>query len=168
MALPPWVDRPPEVASLLNPAFCGLLCYAAIDGYQSIEAAGMPFSESFLVLPLLLHEPTRQTLPRQIRSPLMSWAAGNPAVRVGMSERIRESADLTREALMFMIAGEAIRISAGGVLLPGRLSPRMSVARNTTPNLDIRERVQQATLVGRLLARAGTPATVLATLGLTP
>ena len=98
----------------------------------------------------------------------MSWASANPAVRVGMSERIRESADLTREALTFMIAGEAISVSAGGVLLPGRVTPRMSVARNSTPNLDIRERVQQATLVGRLLARSGTPATVLATFGLTP
>ena len=168
MALPAWANRPPEVAALLNPAFCGLLCYAAGGGSQSIDAAGMRFSESSLVLPLLLHEPTRQTPPRQIRSPLMSWASANPAVRVGMSERIRESADLTREALTFMIAGEAISVSAGGVLLPGRVTPRMSVARNSTPNLDIRERVQQATLVGRLLARSGTPATVLATFGLTP
>lgn len=168
MALPAWEDRSPEVASLFNPAFCGLLCYAAVKGYQSVDEAGMPFSESFLVLPLLLHEPTRRALPRQIRSPLMSWFSANPALRVGMSERVRQSTDLTREALMFMIAGEAIVISSGGVLLPGRISPRFNVARATTPNLDIRERVQQATLVGRLLARAGTQATVLATIGLTP
>jgi hypothetical protein len=98
----------------------------------------------------------------------MSWISANPALRVGMSERIRESADLTREALMFMIAGEAIVISSGGVLLPGRVAPRMSAARTSTPNLDIRERVQQATLVGRLLARVGAQTTVLTSLGLTP
>jgi len=167
MALPVWEDRPPEVASLLNPAFCGLLCYAAVDGYRSIDSTGMPFSESFLVLPLLLHEPTRLTLPRQIRSPLLSWLLANPAARVGMSERVSESADLTREALMFMIAGEAMIVS-GGHLLPGRVLPRIAAARTNTPNLDIRERVQQSTLVGRLLARAGTPATVLATFGLMP
>lgn len=167
MALPLWEDRPPEVASLLNPAFSGLLCYAAVEDYRSIDATGMPFSISFLVLPLLLHEPTRQSLPSQIRSPLLSWAAANPAVRVGLSERIRESADLTREALTFMIAGEALIVSTGGVLLPGRVAPRRTAAK-TTPNLDIRERFLQAATLGRLLARAGTSATVFATLGLTP
>jgi hypothetical protein len=167
MALPAWEDRPPEVASLLNPAFCGLLCYMAVVDYRAQQPDGMPFSVSFLLLPFLLHEPTRQTLPRQISSPLLSWVAANPEVRVGMSERIRESADLTREALTFMIAGETITIATGGVLLPGRRSPRMTATRNT-PNLDIRERVQHAATLGRLLARSGTPATVFATLGLTP
>jgi hypothetical protein len=166
MALPAWSNRPPEVAALLNPAFCGLLTYAAVDGYLSQRGSGMPFEFTFLVLPLLLHEPTRILLPTSVRTPLASWIAANPVVRMGMGERVRESADLMREALMFMLARQAMALDSG-VVVPGTARPRLTAAR-TSPNIDLRERVQQAALVGRLLSRVGTAATIFAILGLSP
>jgi hypothetical protein len=51
----PWNQRPFEVRNLFNPAFCGMVLFRALHGFEEEDPAGMPFSLSLLVLPLCLH-----------------------------------------------------------------------------------------------------------------
>jgi hypothetical protein len=52
----PWNQRPFEIRNVFNPAFCGLVLFRAMQGYEDEDTRGMPFSLSLLVLPLCLHK----------------------------------------------------------------------------------------------------------------
>ena len=81
-----WDQRPFEIRNLFNPAFCGLVLFRALHGYEEQDARGMPFSLSLLVLPLCLHKDSREVFassPRSYQSsaslrmkPLRSSAVG--------------------------------------------------------------------------------------------
>jgi hypothetical protein len=69
----PWNQRPIEIRNLFNPAFCGLVMHRAMCGYEEEESSpqGVPFSLTFLVLPLCLHKETREVLLKGNRSYLL-------------------------------------------------------------------------------------------------
>jgi Family of unknown function (DUF6521) len=158
-----WTERSPEVAALLNPAFCGVLIQQAVDGFCSQRAEGMPFELAALVLPLVLHRESQEKLPSSIRSPFLSWIAANPALQIGLSARVRASDSIFRESTMFVMLRGLIAVGENGFLVTG--TARMPVARLDS---EIRGLAQAAALVGRLLARTGNSATVYAALGLAP
>jgi hypothetical protein len=54
-----WDHRPFEVRNLFNPAFCGLVLFRALQGYEEENPDGMPFSIALLVLPLCLQKDAR-------------------------------------------------------------------------------------------------------------
>jgi hypothetical protein len=49
-----WDQRPFEMRNLFNPAFCGLVLFRAMQGYEEEDPNGIPFSLSLLVLPSVL------------------------------------------------------------------------------------------------------------------
>jgi hypothetical protein len=161
-----WNDRSPEVAALLNPAFCGVLLYSAIDGHVGIANRTMPFENIFLVLPLVLHAPTRAIFPKQVGSPLQSWVSANPTIRVGLADRIRAATPITREAIIYMVSRDCIVVESGALNV-GTKRPKMSSKKITLVS-DVRGAVQAAAMLGRLLAGAGTSATIYTALGITP
>jgi hypothetical protein len=44
----PWNQRPFEIRNLFNPAFCALILFRALAGYEEESAGGMPFSLTLL------------------------------------------------------------------------------------------------------------------------
>jgi hypothetical protein len=161
-----WSSRSPEVAALLNPAFCGVLLYSAIDAYIGVVKRSMPFENAFLVLPLVLHAPTRAIFPKQVGSPFQSWASGNPALRVGLADRVRAAVPLTREGIMYMVNRHCVVVD-NGALNVGTKKPKMTSNKIKAVD-DVRAAVQAAAMLGRLLAGAGTSATIYTTLGIAP
>ncbi len=75
----PWSERPIEIATLFNPAFCAVLLYDAVKSYESEQNQGMAYPLIFLILPFVLHKETRDALPssrvRQVT--LYQWAEEN-------------------------------------------------------------------------------------------
>ena len=59
-----WDERPNEVKYLLNPAFCGRILFSMINEYQKTANRAVPFPLLFMVLPLILHEDTRNAISR--------------------------------------------------------------------------------------------------------
>ena len=51
-----WNLRPPEIRTLFNPAFCGLVLAQGIKGYNQDTKSPIPFSLTLLILPLCLHK----------------------------------------------------------------------------------------------------------------
>lgn len=109
-----WEKRPAEIANLLNPAFCSVLLRSSIDGFQKEKEYGISYPLLFLVLPLVLHAPTRQTLPKTTQTKLHVWLQNFPEVRVRFVNRTRELVPYTKEALIFGLQTEIIAICNNG------------------------------------------------------
>ncbi len=77
-----WDQRPFEIRNLFNPAFCGLVLFRALHGYEEIDARGMPFSLSLLVLPMCLHKESREVIASNPRSYLLKTTEKNQQIMV--------------------------------------------------------------------------------------
>ncbi len=97
-----WAGRPTELAYNFNPAFCGWLLREAVEGYASVRAVGMPLPLTFLILPVVLHRPTRELVPGAVSTKLHVWLQEHSEVRINFAERTKELAPFTREALLFL------------------------------------------------------------------
>ena len=161
-----WAERSPEIAALFNPAFCGVLLYSAIDGFTGPKRHGMHYGLSFLILPLVLHGPTRESMPKTVATPFHTWVNGSSILRIGLAERVRAATPLTRESIMFMMSRQCVSLQ-GDRLFVGSKRPKMSSTKIVKVD-DVRRAVQAAATLGRLLAGAGTPATIYASVGITP
>ncbi len=58
-----WSDRVVKEANLLNLAFGAVLLAETVAHYDNKAHQGLPFALAFLVLPIILHEKTRRSLP---------------------------------------------------------------------------------------------------------
>jgi hypothetical protein len=166
-----WKDRPQEEASLLNPAFISTGLWSAARGYLKTDVPGrpdaLPFTLAFLVLPLVLHRQTRESLPPSTRTSVAVWASENPVLRARLPERTRTLVPFTRAAMLFGGTHGLLSLSGGDVV------PNESWKRKVTSVLadctdEVRLCIQRADFVGRWLATAGDPLTALSLLGVQP
>lgn len=162
-----WADRSQEERALLNPGFCANLLWHAANGYARDSDNALSFEESFLVLPFVLHRPTRETLPRSIRTSLAVWLDENPLARGRVASRACVLVPFTKEALMFGAVHGLIRLDKGSVWAVAAW--KRSVNRTLTEASDeVKGCAKRATFIGNWFARAGSAATVLALIGVRP
>jgi hypothetical protein len=158
----PWSHRPLEEVGLLNPAFIAVLVNEAAAGHQDEGGAVLPFPLAFLVVRIVVHEPTRAAVPHTVRTAVDTWLQRQPKARVTIPPLAVELVPWVREGIRFGMRRGALRVEGGGVAAaPLRRRPPGS----STPDLDVcRDRARH---VGRWFARAGDPQTTLALWGLT-
>src|SRR4051812_8891000 len=109
-----WESRPREEANLLNPAFCGLIIAQAVEDYVRAIPAGMPFALAFLVLPIVLHKPTRDALPQRTTKAISSWLEENEEYRATFPERAKTLSPYVREALLYDLMHDRLRLNDKG------------------------------------------------------
>jgi hypothetical protein len=162
-----WSERPTEVANNFNPAFCGWLLREAAEGYCSVTPAGLPFPLVFLVLPVVLHRPTREILPRSTVTALHPWLREHPEARVGLADRAGQLATIAREAVLLLSAHALINVTDDAALIPSG-----KMGRGKAPILAASEEVKacvgKAMMVGAWFAGAGDVATVFQMWGVRP
>ena len=162
-----WVERTQEERSLLNPGFCANLLWHAARGYANEDDAVMSFEELFLVFPFVLHRGTRDALPRSTRTSLAVWLQENPLVRGRVANRAQVLVPFTKEALMFAGMHGLIRFESGKVYAePAQGTTINRVLRQSSD--EVKLCAKRAEFVGKWFAQAGSPATVLALLGVRP
>lgn len=160
-----WADRPTEIANLFNPAFCTIIIARAASAYADESGKGIPFALSFLILPTVLHEPTRLVFPRSKATSLVVWLQREPRVRVGFAERVRSLRDVTRESLLFGVIHARLQINSAGCVIGGKKIPRPNSQAKTA---DYRSCDRKAELFGKMLAKAGKPVAVFGLFGIAP
>lgn len=159
-----WEKRSIELASLFNPAFCSLLLRQSIAGYQENNLIGMPFSLTFLILPIVLHRNTRQTLPRDVRKKMHAWLTEHNEAKIFFCERTQSFIPYTKEALIYGMKEGLIDINENGEFI---VIPR-------TVNLPWKEKtefyefIKRARYVGRWLRDSGEPMTIYHMWGIRP
>jgi hypothetical protein len=162
-----WASRPREEANLLNPSFCGLIIALAVEDYVKTSPAGMPFALAFIVLPIVLHKPTREALPQRTTKTVSSWLEENEEYRATFAERAKTLSPFVREALLYGLMHDRIRLSEQGNLTVGTKA-RGYKAYIDSATAEVRECLNKATFLGRWMSSAGNVTTLLALWGVRP
>jgi hypothetical protein len=159
-----WDQRPFEVKNLFNPAFCGLILFRALLGYEEENPDGMPFSLALLVLPLCLQKDARRVIAESSRSYLLKIVEKNPQLLVGFADRATDMLPFALEAFGVLMERGCFVVSQDGRLktVPNRV--RKAVA--GTDESILCQRV--ARIVGKEFARIGDRVTVYTTFGIRP
>lgn len=146
---------------MLNPALCSVLLSESARAYAGqAKVQAMPFPLAFIVLPLVLHRPSRKVLPRDTRTYLTAWLGRHPVLRAGFPGRAQALVGHTREALRF---GERT-----GVLSMTREGIQGQVDAAKADEAFTRELAKASRLAGRWFALAGPVPTVFQALGVRP
>jgi hypothetical protein len=161
-----WEDRPPEVAHLLNPAFCGRVIYEYARSYVAESGRTMPYALAFLVLPLVLHPCTQQTMNSRTRH-FLAWINSNQHINIGLAQRARALVPYCREALTFLYQSRVLTINApdASLAVVGRIRRRRP---SPLPDDDTRTCLGKSALLEKWFARVNSPPTIYASLGLMP
>jgi hypothetical protein len=161
-----WEQRPVEVTHLFNPAFCGTLIAKTTETYFGAAGQGLPFGLAFLILPVILHQETRNALPRRTTTTLLAWIENHQSQLIGFPDRVHRLRPVTQEAVMFDLAHQIMRVADSGDLVPGevRVSSTSTALRPLTP--DAQDCIRKSLFLGRWLAAAGTPSTIMASWGI--
>jgi len=163
--LPRWSARPYVVQNLFNPAFCGLLLWEAIRGYND---TGMEYPLSHVVLPMVLHRDIRYALPSTARTTLIAWLQGHPEHAVLLPSLISRMVPFTSEGLLWATNANVIRVSS----LDGKLSilqkPPAADEIVDDQIAEVSHCVHKAGFVGKWLAKSGSAAVIYAILGVRP
>jgi hypothetical protein len=162
-----WESRPQEAANLLNPPFCALVVALAVEDYVKSIPAGMPFALAFLVLPIVLHKPTRDSLPQRTTKALSSWLDEHEELRATFAERARALSPYVREALLYDLLHERLKLSDEGLLVAGSKMRGFAgfVAAATE---EVKDCLNKAQFVGRWMCSAGNVPTIFALWGVRP
>lgn len=162
-----WSERPTEVGNNFNPAFCGWLVREAVEGYCSVTPAGLPFPLVFLVLPVILHRPTREILPRSTVTALHPWLRQHPEARVGLADRAGQLSQIVRESVLFLSSFGLVSVTDDA-----RITPAGKLGRGKAPILaaseEVKACVSKAKMVGAWFAGAGDAVTVFQMWGVRP
>lgn len=164
MTLPPWEERPVELANLLNPAFCALLLQEAARGYQTSSSEGLPYALAYLVLPIVLYPPARQALPKSTVVVLAAWVQEHPAVQFQVATRTPWMLPYSREAVLFGLQHHLLRVDdEGSLATEGRRAQSFFPAESEPDACR-----KAAGLIGRWFGKIANPSLVLTMWGLRP
>lgn len=159
-----WDQRPFEIRNLFNPAFCGLILFRAMQGYEEEDPRGMPFSLSLLVLPLCLHKDSREVIAASSRSYLLKTTEKNPQVQVGLADRATAMLPYGFEGFGLLMERGCISVADDGRL---RTVPDQ-VRKSVTGTDETKSCQHVARYVGKEFARIADRVTVYTTFGIRP
>jgi hypothetical protein len=162
-----WLNRSREEKALLNPAFCSNLLWHAALGHFKEGNSGLSFEEAFLVLPIILHEKTRNHLPRTAQTSLAVWLAENQLQRSSIILRAKSLVKHTKEALMFGGRYGLLRIEQGVIYAETNKS-RIIIKTLSKSSEEVRTCAKKAQFLGKWFDKAGNSSTVLAMIGVRP
>jgi hypothetical protein len=159
-----WAERPIEIRNLFNPAFCALVLYRALQGFEEERAEGMPFSLALLVLPLSLHVTSRETLSSRSRTYLLKVVEDSPELLVGFAERARHMLPFAFEGLAYLLQYGCILVGQRGELL----ADTGKVRKTLSGGAEVVSCQRVARYLGREFGRIGDRVTIYTSLGVRP
>jgi hypothetical protein len=162
----PWQLRSPEVANLLNPAFCGNIIYKAVESYSDAVARPMPYPLVFILLPLILYRAARESINPRRRAGFQVWLNENQQLKVGFAARARHLVPFAREAVTFLLQSGALNLTSDGGLAIAE--PLHRVRRSFAIHSDDEDCLKKAVVLAKWLTAAGPAATVYVSLGVKP
>jgi hypothetical protein len=158
-----WERRPIEIASLLNPAFCGEVLRRCIEEYEKTASQPFPFPLLYLILPIVLHKKTRETIASQRQ--LHIWLQSHEDVKIGFADRTRQLLPITKEALLFLLQVNAVALDEQARLNIIHYQRHIPTSQKEG---EISSCYRAAVVIGRWFARAGSVTTIYALWGIRP
>lgn len=162
--LPEWNQRNSIIANLLNPAFTGEIIRCALKGYSSENKRDMDFALVFILLPIILHEPSYNSLPRTTRKKFFEWYENSKEQKINLSTRIKEMVPFTRETINFLIYYNGVTVVDSRI----HLNPYRKKSIDKAHLELVQQFFKKSEMVGKWLAKSGSTQTIFATLGISP
>lgn len=160
-----WNKRTPEIANLLNPAFCAVILYATVSEYQKKTKDGLPFPLLYLILPIILHQNTRSRV--NSKTNMVVWLQRNPDTLVGFPERARSLVEFTNEAIEFLLLQQIVIID-GGKLSIAKTMSKVKTDRYAATDSEIADCIQKATYIGRWFSNMRSEENIYVAWGVRP
>ena len=163
----PWAERTGEEAHLLNPAFCCVTITTACAGYSESSDQPLPFALAFMVLPIILHKHTRESLPHTSRTSIPAWLQKHAEVRVGFHKRLMALQPHTLEAMRYGLTFDWIAVGRSGRV---RCVVSKAFIKRTIRSLDgdAHDCVSRARFLGRWLGKLASTETTMVLWGIRP
>lgn len=158
-----WNNRAPEIAYLLNPAFCSSIIYHVVFEYQKKTKRGLPFTLVYLILPIVLHKSTRDRITS--RTNMVVWIHKYPDVLIGFPGRAKSLVPFTNEAVEFLLHQSILEITHTELNIVKTLSKAKI---NDITDQEILECYNKAEHVGRWFALMGAEENIYAAWGVKP
>lgn len=163
--LPAWEERSIISANLFNPAFCGEVLRRTIESYNQNSSSKFPYSLSFIILPIILHKNTREEMPLKSSSHFHIWVNEHEYLFIDFIERAKSLLPYTKEALLFLLAHNAVFINEEGNI-------EVYPYRKKNPSGDsideIKEIYAKVKLLGKWLSLTGNVQSIFAFLKIKP
>ena len=159
-----WNKRSKEVAYLLNPAFCGRLIYTVIKQFNTVSNRAFPFPLIYLILPLVLHKNTRDTISSKTK--FLVWTQEHPELLIGYGTRAKELIEIANEAVEFLLQTNTLLINDKAELEVNTTLKGLSKTKFVDE--EIKQCLTKSEHVGRWFANAGKVETIFIGLGVRP
>ncbi len=163
----PWTERTQEEAYLLNPPFCCATLTSACAGFSETSTQPLPFALAFMVLPIVLHRNTRESLPRTTRTSVPAWLQEHAEARIGFHERLMALRPHTREALRYGLASDWMAMEAAGLIRCAITRNRINRAIRSLDG-DAQECMSRARFLGKWFSTSVSTETLMALWGIRP
>lgn len=150
-----------EAQALFNPAFGAYILATGINAAVKKAGQPLPWPSTFLILPLVLPEDTRSSLPTKSTVTLTAWAHKHPRLQAIFAQRATVLTDYTRASLRTAMRHHAIDVTPSGLVCPR--TPRPASAAGE----EVADCARAAALIGRWLA-VTDPARAFTALGVRP
>lgn len=144
-----WENRNPIVANLFNPAFCGEIICTVIQSHNKHSTRRFPFALTFIILPILLHEETRKSLPKSTRTYFFVWVEENDHLLLNFPTRAKSMVRYTKEAIQFTMAYKKIRVNGDGEL---ESDEKRIKKKDNNEYEEFNEIIKKAEMLGKWLA----------------
>jgi hypothetical protein len=161
-----WQQRPPEEAHIFNPAFCGELISRTVGEFHKACKRPLNLAVAFLILPLILHKPTRDQLPGRANVAFAGWIADKNPLLAELPGRASRLRPISRESLLFALRHGLLAFEEGG-LVPGPHAVKPG-AKAPSSTADVDEARRGAGMLGRWFANQGRQSVILQGMGVTP
>lgn len=158
-----WNERPIEIRTLLNPAFCGEILSECISEFNRRKGA-LPFPLVFLILPIILHPKTRSTIP-YIPRHMHIWIQTNREILIDFPQRVQNLAEITRETITFLLQLKVLQINENGELIR---NPEIKLQKTVHEVSEVQDCINKCRNLGKLFAGAGNSSTIYTMWGIKP
>jgi hypothetical protein len=155
-----------EEVALFNPAFLARLVHGSTSAFVNQTGSGMPPSLPFLSIPLVLHKPTREDLPRQVSTQMQKWIRENPRHLARLDTRVVSMRPFVGVAIRYGLL-HGVLVTTEGRLTPGTVKRRSANFR-ANESAEVEGCLSAASFLGRWFSRQPDAATLLALWGLRP
>ncbi len=154
--------RSHEERNLLNPAFCSTILWYGCKGAKEYAASprrSLSYIESFLLLPIVLHQKSRASLPIQIRSSLPVWINSQPLHIASLPDRAQTLVPYTKEAIILGCSSQLLHIEGNELFCNTSYSRKINKSSRSSSD-EVRECFKKAEFLGKWFAHTGSPETI--------
>lgn len=156
-------SRPIEEIALFNPAFLALLAHQAADQHAARSGgSALPTPLVYVAVPLVLHGPTRRSLPGNVTTQMGEWIRAHPEAALGLGRRARALRPLISPGLRLGLTHGLLAAENGA--LRARVLPRRR--RGMARSAEVDACLNKAGFVGRWFSEQPDLTTTMALWGL--